>query len=218
MKNFSFPYFSRDIAEFWRRWHISLSSWFKEYLYIPLGGSRGSTRTTVRNMFIIFLVSGFWHGANWTFIVWGALNAFYFLPLLLSNKNRTNLSIVAQHSALPSFMEVIKMGTTFLMTVLAWIFFRAASISEAVYYIQGIFSKSLFTIPHFENMRDAFTCIILINLLLIIEWIARRKDHVLEIVSYKLPRSLRYSIYIGIIFIIGMFANTDETPFIYFQF
>ena len=91
MRNFNYPYFSRDIAEFWRRWHISLSSWFRDYLYIPLGGSQGGMWMKVRNTFIIFLVSGFWHGANWTFIVWGLLNAIYFLPLLLQNKNRSNL-------------------------------------------------------------------------------------------------------------------------------
>jgi D-alanyl-lipoteichoic acid acyltransferase DltB (MBOAT superfamily) len=96
MRNFAYPYFSRDIAEFWRRWHISLSSWFRDYLYIPLGGSRGGTWTKVRNTFVIFIVCGFWHGANWTFIIWGALNAIYFLPLLLLNKNRNNLGIIAQ--------------------------------------------------------------------------------------------------------------------------
>src|SRR5690606_29465848 len=96
MKNFDFPYFSRDIAEFWRRWHISLSTWFRDYLYIPLGGSRVNSTLQVRNIFIIFLVSGFWHGANWTFIVWGALNALYFLPLLLTKRNRKNIDVVAR--------------------------------------------------------------------------------------------------------------------------
>ena len=102
MRNFAFPYFSRDIAEFWRRWHISLSTWFRDYLYIPLGGSKGGTWMKVRNTFIIFIVSGFWHGANWTFVVWGALNALYFLPLLLTNSNRNNLHIVAEGKFLPS--------------------------------------------------------------------------------------------------------------------
>ncbi|MBF1097142.1 MAG: MBOAT family protein, partial [Riemerella sp.] len=94
-KNFHFPYFSRDIAEFWRRWHISLNTWFRDYIYIPLGGSRGGTAMKVRNTFVIFVVSGFWHGANWTFIAWGLLNAIYFLPLLLTSKNRVNLGVVA---------------------------------------------------------------------------------------------------------------------------
>lgn len=122
MRNFSFPYFSRDIAEFWRRWHISLSTWFRDYVYIPLGGSKGGTWMKVRNTFIIFLLSGFWHGANWTFIAWGALNAMYFLPLLLTQNNRANLDIVAQGKNVPSFREFSSMLVTFGLTVFAWIF------------------------------------------------------------------------------------------------
>ena len=118
-QNFAFPYFSRDIAEFWRRWHISLSTWFRDYLYIPLGGSRGGIWMKVRNIFIIFIVSGFWHGANWTFIAWGTLNAIYFLPLLLTNNNRSNIDIVAKGKLLPSFKEFLLMLLTFILTVFA---------------------------------------------------------------------------------------------------
>ena len=112
LRNFAFPYFSRDIAEFWRRWHISLSSWFRDYLYFPLGGSKGGRWMRVRNTFIIFIVSGFWHGANWTFIAWGFLNALYFLPLLLSNKNRDNIEIVASGRLFPSIKEAINILIT----------------------------------------------------------------------------------------------------------
>ena len=125
MQNFNFPYFSRDMAEFWRRWHISLSTWFRDYLYIPLGGSRGSMTKKVRNTFVIFIVSGFWHGANWTFMAWGALHAIYFLPLLLTKNNRKNTDVVAQGRYLPSIRELISMLTTFSLTVIAWVFFRA---------------------------------------------------------------------------------------------
>ena len=121
-QNFATPYFSRDIAELWRRWHISLSTWFRDYLYIPLGGSRGGTLMKVRNTFVIFLVSGFWHGANWTFIIWGAINALYFLPLLLTNNNRKNLGVVADGKLLPSIREFFAMISTFILTVFAWIF------------------------------------------------------------------------------------------------
>ena len=147
MQNFAFPYFSRDIAEFWRRWHISLSTWFRDYLYIPLGGSRGSTNKKVRNIFIIFIVSGFWHGANWTFIIWGILNAFYFLPLLLFKTNRDNLNIAAEGKLLPTIREVLSIFSTFSLTVFAWIFFRAEDINHAISYISKIFSNSLFSIP-----------------------------------------------------------------------
>ncbi|WP_067151958.1 MBOAT family O-acyltransferase, partial [Pseudotamlana agarivorans] len=144
MQNFAFPYFSRDIAEFWRRWHISLSTWFRDYLYIPLGGSKGGTWMKVRNTFIIFLVSGFWHGANWTFIAWGALNALYFLPLLLLKRNRTNLGNVAHGKTLPNFKEFFSMLITFGLTVIAWVFFRAENIHHALSYLNNIFSLSFF--------------------------------------------------------------------------
>ena len=141
LRNFAFPYFSRDIAEFWRRWHISLSSWFKDYLYIPLGGSRGGTWMKLRNTFIIFLVSGFWHGANWTFIIWGGLNALYFLPSMLLNKNRMNLGTVAEGKLLPSVKDLLNMSITFALTLFAWIFFRAENVQHAFQYISQIFSS-----------------------------------------------------------------------------
>jgi D-alanyl-lipoteichoic acid acyltransferase DltB (MBOAT superfamily) len=139
LRNFNFPYFSRDIAEFWRRWHISLSSWFRDYLYIPLGGSQGGKWTKIRNTFVIFIVSGFWHGANWTFIVWGALNAFYFLPLLLTNANRNNMEIVAKGRLFPSLRELMAMISTFFLVLISWIFFRADSISLAFKYLVNLF-------------------------------------------------------------------------------
>jgi alginate O-acetyltransferase complex protein AlgI len=142
MKNFAFPYFSRDIAEFWRRWHISLSTWFRDYLYIPLGGSRGGKLMNLRNVFVIFLVSGFWHGANWTFILWGGLNALYFLPLMWGNRHRTNINTVAQGKLLPAFREFVQMGSTFFLTVLAWIIFRADNLSHALSYYKKLFSYS----------------------------------------------------------------------------
>jgi len=105
MNNFAFPYFSRDVAEFWRRWHISLSTWFRDYLYVPLGGSRGSIFKNARNVLVIFIVSGIWHGANWTFVVWGLINALYYLPLLLTGKHRSNLGVVAEGKKLPTLAE-----------------------------------------------------------------------------------------------------------------
>ena len=136
MTNFKFPYFSRDIAEFWRRWHISLSTWFRDYLYIPLGGSRVSKPKAIRNVFIIFLVSGFWHGANWTFIVWGGIHALLFIPLFLRGTNRKNTtSIVAEGKWLPSPRELLQMGWTFSAVTIAWVFFRADNIQQAGQYL-----------------------------------------------------------------------------------
>ncbi len=217
-QNFAFPYFSRDIAEFWRRWHISLSTWFRDYLYIPLGGSRGGTIMKVRNTFVIFIVSGFWHGANWTFIVWGALNAIYFLPLLLFNRNRTNLGVVAKEKHLPTFKEFIQIGTTFSLTVLAWIFFRADNIPHAISYLSQIFSSTVFSIPQFAGRDTAFFTIIIVAFFVIIEWIGREEQYAIARIGTEWKRPFRYVFYYCLIISILLFGNFNENQFIYFQF
>ncbi|HRP60168.1 MAG TPA: MBOAT family O-acyltransferase, partial [Vicingus sp.] len=217
LRNFAFPYFSRDIAEFWRRWHISLSSWFKDYLYIPLGGSKGGVWPKIRNTFIIFIVSGFWHGANWTFIVWGALNAIYFLPLLLFNKNRQNIEIVAQGNYLPSIKEFVNMGLTFVLTVFAWIFFRSNNITHAYHYINTIFSKSLFTTPHFKGSNNVIYVIVLIIIFMIIEWLGREQQFAIANLGLRWKRIFRWLFYYLLIFTIIYFSGKEQ-EFIYFQF
>ncbi|MBA6153591.1 MBOAT family O-acyltransferase [Gelidibacter maritimus] len=216
-QNFAFPYFSRDIAEFWRRWHISLSTWFRDYLYIPLGGSRGGKWMKIRNTFIIFIVSGFWHGANWTFIVWGALNAIYFLPLLITKRNRTHLGTVAENSVLPSFKEFINMAFTFLLSVIAWVFFRAKNVEHAISYLKTIFSNSLFSIPEFENKRYALEIIVLVIFMLIIEWLGRRDQYGIEKLALRCNRKVRLSIYLVLVCLIYLYLGKEQ-EFIYFQF
>ena len=213
MKNFSFPYFSRDIAEFWRRWHISLSTWFRDYLYIPLGGSRGGIWMKVRNTFIIFIVSGFWHGANWTFIIWGALNAIYFLPLLLTNNNRNNLEIVAQGKYFPTLKELFQMSITFMLTVIAWVFFRAKNIGHAYDYISTMFSSSLFSKPTIFPV----TTILLVMLFVLVEWIGREGDYAISNLGLKWKRPIRYAMYYAIVVSIFWFGGKEQ-QFIYFQF
>lgn len=217
MKNFNFPYFSRDIAEFWRRWHISLSTWFRDYLYFPLGGSRGGTWMKIRNTFVIFIVSGFWHGANWTFIVWGALNAVYFLPLLLTNNNRKNLETVAQGKVLPSLRELASMLLTFGLTVLAWVFFRAESLSHALEVIGGIFSKSLFTMPNVGNLFDFMIMSLLMFMFILFEWQGRGTNHVLEKLGFKWNQYLRLGMYLALFATILLLGGSAQ-DFIYFQF
>lgn len=214
-QNFATPYFSRDIAEFWRRWHMSLSTWFRDYLYIPLGGSRGDTWMKVRNTSIIFLVSGFWHGANWTFIAWGGLNALYFLPLLLLKRNRTNLSVVAEGRILPSLRELFQMGVTFLLTVLAWVFFRAESITMAVGFLKGIVGQKLLQIPEFSGRYQAIITVLFIFGLLFVEWMNRAYIHSLfRLPKYKILRFLFYYV-----ILVSILFNLDkEQEFIYFQF
>lgn len=213
MRNFAYPYFSRDIAEFWRRWHISLSTWFRDYLYIPLGGSRGPKSMQVRNIFIIFVVSGFWHGANWTFIVWGALNALYFLPLLLAGINRRHTDIVAEYRSLPTLCEAWQMVFTFALSTFAWIFFRAENISHALQYIHGIFDYSSFTMPTlWPGELIAF-----ILLFVGIEWKGRRDEFALETLGLKWKPVWRYVLYFGLIITLFEFGGKEQ-QFIYFQF
>lgn len=217
LRNFAFPYFSRDIAEFWRRWHISLSSWFKDYLYIPLGGSKGGTWMKVRNTFIIFLVSGFWHGANWTFIIWGLLNAIYIMPSIIFNTNRNNLGIVAKGKYLPAFKDFISILLTFMLTVFAWIFFRAATVSQAFEYIGTIFSKSLFTKPFFTDISNATPIYILVLFFIIIEWIGREQQFAIATIFNKWGHLVKLSFYYILVILIFIFAGSSQ-QFIYFQF
>lgn len=218
MRNFAFPYFSRDIAEFWRRWHISLTTWFRDYLYIPLGGSRGSTWIKVRNIFVIFVVSGFWHGAKWTFIFWGVLNALLFLPLLLSGKNRGNLGTVSQGRLWPSVRDLLNMLLTFGLVLLGWVFFRAESLSHALNYLAGIFSRSILTVPDYADMRYSLVVLLIVFAFLIVEWLGRDRQYALEGIAEVSPQMFRWSTYSFLIFLLGMYCQTEETPFIYFQF
>ena len=213
MQNFSFPYFSRDISEFWRRWHISLSTWFRDYLYIPLGGSRGSLGLKIRNVFIIFIVSGFWHGANWTYIIWGALNAIYFLPIFLLNKNRVNLEFSNNLNVLGTLKDIGKMIFTFSLTTFAWIFFRAESVCHALSYISKLFSPSLFSIPEVVPIKIIGICCIFI----LIEWKNKTKEHVLQNLQEKVSAPLRWLIYFILVYSIIMLSEGKQ-EFIYFQF
>ena len=215
MRNFNYPYFSRDIAEFWRRWHISLTTWFRDYVYIPLGGSRVPKAKIVRNTFIIFLVSGFWHGANWTFIAWGAFHAVLFLPLILLHKNRRYTNTVSEGKFLPNLKEVFQMFATFLLVLVGWIFFRSESIGQAVEYLGGMADKSLFSIAGLTYKGLALKSSIFIACMLIVEWLQRDKKHGLELAQVN--KWIRRVIYIALIISIVMFAGQNE-QFIYFQF
>lgn len=213
MQNFNYPYFSRDIAEFWRKWHISLTTWFRDYVYIPLGGSRVSKFKVIRNTFIIFLLSGFWHGANWTFVLWGFYHALLFVPLLLMGKNRKNRDVVAQGRILPTIKELYEMLTTFILVVFGWIIFRAENISQAWGYIRNIFTRSLFEMPEHFSVILLFMIVLLLG----VEWINRKKEFGLQIDDMKIPELARYGIYFGVVILIYFCGGSQET-FIYFQF
>jgi D-alanyl-lipoteichoic acid acyltransferase DltB (MBOAT superfamily) len=214
MTNFKFPYFSRDIAEFWRRWHISLSSWFRDYLYFPLGGSRVSRWKAIRNIFIIFLVSGFWHGANWTFLAWGGLHAALYLPLFLTDNNRKNLV----HMGLNVNMQGLKEGAnvlfTFAMVVLAWIFFRANNISDAVNYIAGIFSKPWNAGYFLKNNRylliSGMAMFAIVQMLAMESWCLKR--------NWLFPKLGFAAAVLMIIEVVFLGSYKNHFQFIYFQF
>ncbi|TKK66950.1 MBOAT family protein [Ilyomonas limi] len=210
LTNFRFPYFSRNIAEFWRRWHISLSSWFKDYLYIPLGGSKEGKWKAVRNTFIIFLVSGFWHGANWTFIFWGLIHALLFLPLLLSNKNRNYTGhIVAADKKIPGAQELLQMLLTFSLVTIAWIFFRSPNIYDAFDYIGGI-GDSFFTVPAYYNQ------LVYVFIFLWLDWMQRRNERC--VLEFKNKYVRRFVYFVFAMLIIFHFNFINRAEFIYFQF
>jgi alginate O-acetyltransferase complex protein AlgI len=215
LSNFKFPYFSRDIAEFWRRWHISLSSWFRDYLYIPLGGSKEGKLKAVRNIFIIFILSGFWHGANWTFIAWGLIHACGFLPLLLLNRNRTHSKeVVAYNRSLPNLRELSQMATTFSFVTLAWIFFRAKSIGLALGYLKHIFG-CLFNQPSQLFFLPGGKMIFLYIIPLILaDWWLRRDERKLKPTNNMYINFISYSF----LFYLSISLMGGNSTFIYFQF
>jgi D-alanyl-lipoteichoic acid acyltransferase DltB (MBOAT superfamily) len=210
LKNFNYPYFSRDIAEFWRRWHISLSSWFRDYLYIPLGGSKGGLGMKIRNTFIIFLVSGFWHGANWTYLAWGFFNALFFLPLLLLKTNRNNVDEIKLSWNVSSIKTVGSILITFGMTCFAWIFFRADSISVAFHYIKRILEFNF----DLQSLKEqiSYSGLIILSYLVLLEW--NNRDSVCPL--YNRFSKIKVITTILLILLLGEFNIKSE--FIYFQF
>lgn len=215
-RNFNVPYFSRDIAEFWRRWHISLTTWFRDYIYIPLGGSRCSKGKVIRNTFVIFLVSGMWHGANWTFLAWGAYHAVLFMPMILLGKNRRHTDVVAAGRRLPSLAELGQMTITFVLAVMGWVLFRADSIEAAWAYYQHMFGHLFSGGPNITSQLNKWVMIVAITLLTVVEWINRAEEH--EFVRQPRSRVLRWGFYLVLLTMIGAYMVTNEMPFIYFQF
>lgn len=205
MQNFNYPYFSRDIAEFWRRWHISLSTWFRDYVYIPLGGNRTNSKLKIRNIFIVFLLSGFWHGANWTFLFWGFLNALYYLPLMLWNKNRKNLGRI--NLSIKAFFQIL---ITFFLTCLAWIFFRAENLNQAFNYLKNICFKHE-SPAHYQFL----TMLAFLFPFLVFEWFFRDFKNPINAISNKI---MRYFTCFLLIILIYFFYVEGENNFIYFQF
>ncbi len=211
-RNFNFPFFSRNIAEFWRRWHISLTTWFRDYIYIPMGGSRCSKWKILRNTMVLFLVSGLWHGANWTFVTWGLFHALLFTPLILLCLNRKYVSTVAEGRIMPNVKELLQITSTFFFVVIGFIIFRAENISDAANYLVRMASESTFSPDFFNKHIIAF-----IAIMFTIEWWQRNSQHALQFCASIKSRLIRYSIYYALI-IACLWYGESGVQFIYFQF
>ncbi|MFT3884294.1 MAG: MBOAT family O-acyltransferase [Flavobacteriales bacterium] len=217
MRNFAFPLFARDVGEFWRRWHISLNTWFRDYLYIPLGGSRGGRWSIARNTMIIFLVSGLWHGANWTFVIWGAINGLYFLPSILRKRHRRFMDILAQDRWWPTFFELRHMAVTFTLIAFTRIFFRSPDLHTAWTVLRRIFSRSLFGPLGLPYPHYLVECLVLTAMMFTFEYLQRHKRHGLELDGGR-ERPMRWALYLLLVCIIIKYAPIGGGEFIYFQF
>lgn len=222
--NFKYPLFARSIGERWRNWHISLSTWFRDYIYIPMGGSRGSKWNKFKNVLILFTISGFWHGANWTFIFWGLANGLLFAPSMLLNRNRNYLKPISKNKILPSFSELMQIFTTFWLIAFTYIFFRADNIQHSKLYFFSLFNNLSLNPLNFTllnqyslSIQEIFRTLLFVVLMLLIEWINRDKDHGLFFSEGSKPTLFRWGTYIILTFIIIWWAGDQET-FIYFQF
>lgn len=216
MQNFAYPYFSGNPVDFWRRWHISLSTWFRDYVYIPLGGNQGSTLKNSRNIMITFLLSGFWHGASWKFIAWGGVNGIALIPWLSARKKKGEMNTASTERPISTPRSTIGVILTFLFICLGWVFFRAHSLHHAFEYFGGIFHPSLFSVPQLP--RFALITLLFVLILILAEWLGQMHDFALEKLDNKQPRFIRWLVYSLLLFLIGMYMQTEETPFIYFQF
>jgi D-alanyl-lipoteichoic acid acyltransferase DltB (MBOAT superfamily) len=214
LQNFNFPYLSRNIAEFWRRWHISLSTWFRDYVYIPLGGSKLSLILSIRNVFIIFLVSGFWHGANWTFLIWGGIHALLFIPSFILGSNRNHReNLVHANKLSPSFMDLFKIAVTFMLVTIAWIFFRSESVAQAFNFIGNIIQNTNGKSLEIENSKIIGYLITYFTFFIISAFWLYRKNNLIQV-----SRPIQFAVSFFLLILISLFGEFSKQSFIYFQF
>jgi len=215
-RNFNNPYFSRNVAEFWRRWHISLMSWFRDYVYIPLGGNRVGKFRTVCNIFVVFLLSGLWHGANWTFVVWGLYHALLFIPIVLIAR-KSQSKPIAEGCILPSWKEMGQMLFTFSLVTSGWIIFRSENLADFVQYCQGLCQLgTLHACYRLFIQSDMWPKMIFVMIMLVVEWLQRDKEHGLEL-SHMKPW-VKWVVCFLMAIMIYCFTDNKIGSFIYFQF
>jgi len=207
-RNFNYPYFARNVSEFWRKWHMSLTSWFTDYIYIPLGGNRCSKGRQFFNTMVVFTICGFWHGANWTFVLWGAYNGLLFLPLILRKKKKLS-KVVAEGKWLPNLQETLNMLGTFVLVTFGWILFKATNVGEAFDYMARIFSPSLFSVPQ-QKIGLLYVLVLVAS-----EWAGRRKEYVVCVANLRWQ--YRWVLYFVLFLSIFILSGKVET-FIYAKF
>ena len=223
MRNFNFPYFSRSIPEFWRRWHISFTTWFRDYIYFPLGGSRCDKRKVIRNVYIVWAISGLWHGANWTYVCWGLYHGTLLAIYNICGINTKYEHIVAYGKLLPNLKESFQIVITFALTVIGFVIFRSETIGDAGQYLMQMFNSSLFdvagSLEYLKGKHLVFNSVVIV-MMVVVEWIQRNKQHALQISGNGvLGRSaiLRFMLYFLLVMMIVIFAE-KQSEFIYFQF
>lgn len=218
MKNFNRPYHARSIADFWSRWHISLSTWFRDYLYIPLGGNRTSTSRWYFNLMVVFLLSGFWHGANWTFVVWGAMHGTYLISSIILAPVRNSFSIRFT-KRIPDWMtSLFKRLVTFHLVVFAWIFFRANSLNDAVHIVKNLFAGWNAQALTSLDLSPGALAIPLFGILIMeLTHIAQARKNVGEW-FLEFPQAVRWAAYYGLVLMILLLGEFGSQQFIYFQF
>ncbi|WP_107040028.1 MBOAT family O-acyltransferase [Brumimicrobium mesophilum] len=219
-QNFAFPYFSRNFAEVWQRWHISLTTWFRDYLFIPMVRNSKSTSmfVKIRALFLQFIIIGFWHGANWTFILWGVTHAIFFLPNILKKKKKKSIKTKTyKYKFVFNSLDKLRMIKTFALITFSMIIFRAESVQHAFNYISKIFSTSTLSFPRFMNMRDAALTLLLVAVFFVIEWFGKNDQYAIEKSLNKFSRPVRWSIYYVLVLVMFLFVGKQQ-EFIYFQF
>ena len=215
MRNFNFPYFSRSIPEFWRRWHISLTTWFRDYVYFPLGGSRCDKWKVIRNVYIVWAISGLWHAANWTYVCWGLYHATLLAIYNIFGINTKYKNVVAYGHYFPNIKETLQMALTFILVVISRIFSRSESMTQAVGYFSAMVTNKLFD----ASMLYGKDCLCFGLILLLIEWLQRDKQHALQFPNTRLfgKKVTRWAVYI-IVYLLILFNTGKPQSFIYFQF
>jgi D-alanyl-lipoteichoic acid acyltransferase DltB (MBOAT superfamily) len=223
MNNFRRPYFAGSVAEFWTRWHISLSTWFRDYLYIPLGGNRVNEARWCFNIFLVFLLSGLWHGASWTFIAWGIVHGLYLIIGKFSKSIRSKIVAIVGLAKFPVFNKLLNVSVTFIVVSITWIFFRASTIHQALYLIRSLFTHwqihDVHKVIHVFKAGKRWLSIVLFFMLLLggVQFYQEKYGSVRELISRQ-SIATRWAIYLSALYAIVLFGAFENIPFIYFQF